>query len=120
MCKVEEEAGDHILFHCMKVCILWQLIFALYGVKWVMHSLVRELLLSLLGSFVGKKRKKTWKVALLFLFWTIWRERNRRTFDICESLVQTIINSFLYLFLNWVSLYIEDGSLSLLGFVETG
>ena len=69
-------------------------------------------------SFVGKKGKKIWKVVLLYLFWTIWREGNKRTFNNYESLDQTIINSFLYLFLNWVSLYIEDGSLLLLDFVD--
>ena len=46
MCKEEEETSDHILLHCPKACILWQLIFALFGVQWVMHSSVRGLLLS--------------------------------------------------------------------------
>ena len=46
-----------------------------------MHSSGREVLLSWHGTFVGKKRKKAWKVASLFLFWTLWQERNRRAFD---------------------------------------
>ena len=41
-----------------------------------------------------------------------------RTFDNCESLEQTIKNSSLYLFLDWVRLYIGDGSLSLLDCVD--
>ncbi|KAL6338115.1 hypothetical protein AAG906_010684 [Vitis piasezkii] len=44
---------------------LVRLIFALFDVQWVMNSLVRRLLLSWGDSFVGKKRKKGWKVALL-------------------------------------------------------
>ena len=47
-----------------------------------------------------KKRKKTWKVVMLCVFWTTWRERNRRVFDNCESIDQTIKNSFLNLFLD--------------------
>ena len=30
---------------------------------------------------VGKKRKKDWRAAPLCLFWTVWGERNRVTFD---------------------------------------
>lgn len=58
MCKKDEETSDHILLHYTKACNLWQLVFALFGVQWVMHSLVRGFLLSSSGSFVGKKGKK--------------------------------------------------------------
>ena len=27
--------------------------------------------------FVGKKRKKIWKSIPLYIFWTVWKERNR-------------------------------------------
>ena len=83
-----------------------------------MHSSVKEFLLSWGGSCVGKKRKKAWEVAPLCLFWSIWRERNRRAFENCESLDQTIKSSFLYNFWDWVTLYIGDGSMLLLDFVN--
>ena len=83
-----------------------------------MHSSVRVVLLSWHGTFVGKKRKKAWKVAPLCPFWTFWWERNRRAFYNYESMDQVIKNSFLYLFWDWARLYIEDGSLSLLDFVN--
>ena len=57
MCK-EEGMCDHILLHCTKEHVLWQLIFALFGVQWMMHFSVRGFLLSWRGSFVGEKRKK--------------------------------------------------------------
>ena len=57
-------------------------------------------------------------MAPLCLFWSILRERNRRTFENCESLDQTIKSSFLYLFWDWVKLYIRDGSMSLIDFVD--
>ena len=44
MCKEEEETSDNILLHCSKARILWQLIFALFDVRWVMNSLVRRLI----------------------------------------------------------------------------
>ena len=44
-----------------------------------MHYLVKGHLLDWRGSFVGEKRKKTWR-ALLCLMWTLWKERNRIAF----------------------------------------
>ena len=58
MCKEEEEMVNHILLYCLKADYLWQLIYALFGVQWVMHSSVRGALLSWHRSFVGQKRKK--------------------------------------------------------------
>ena len=89
MCKEQEETTDHILLRCLKAHILWQLIFVLFDVQWVMKSSVKGLLLRWGGSFVGRKRKKAWKVTPLCIFWTIWRERNRRSFENCKSLVLT-------------------------------
>ena len=100
--KAKEEMGDLILLHCLKACMLWQLIFALFDIQWIMHSSVRRTLLSWGGSFVGKKRKKTWKAALLCLFWFIWRERNMGAFENCD----------------WVILYVRDGLMSSLNFVD--
>ena len=118
LCKVEKETGDSILLHCPKACMLWQLIFALFDVQWVMHSSMRGVLFSWGDSLVGKKSKKAWKVAPLYLFWSIWRERNRRAFENCESLDETIKSSFLYLFWDWIRLHIRDESMSLLDFVD--
>ena len=55
----EEETSDYILIHCSKARLLWQLIFAFFGIQWVMHSLVREVLLIWYKSFVGKRQKKS-------------------------------------------------------------
>ena len=68
LCKIEDETSDHILIHCLKARLLWQLIFALFGIQWVLNCSVREVPLSWHGSFIGKKRKKAWKVSLLCLF----------------------------------------------------
>ena len=70
------------------------------------------------GSFVGKKRKKAWRAAPLCLMWTIWRERNRRAFDDMERNDQDIKSIFLYTFVNWARVYIEEHTLSLIDFVD--
>ena len=48
--------------------MIWQLIFALFGVQWVMSFSIKDSLLSWHSSFVGKKRKKMWNAAPLCLF----------------------------------------------------
>ena len=71
------------------------------------------------GSFVvQKKKKKIGRLHHYAFFYPSRGESNRRAFENCESLHQTIKNSFLYLFWEWVRLYIGDGSMSLLDFVN--
>ena len=81
LCLVEEEYIDHVLIHCSKAKVLWELIFALFGVSWVLPLSVKETLLGWNGSFVGKKHQKAWKAAPLCLFWTVWKERNKIAFE---------------------------------------
>ena len=75
-----EEAIDHLLFHYSKTRVLWDLLLTLFGVSWVLSSSVRETLLSWHGSFVGKKHRKVWRAAPLYIFWTVWKVRNSLAF----------------------------------------
>ena len=93
--------------------MLWLMIFSLFGVQWVMHSSVKRNLLGWHGSFVGKKKEKAWRAIPLFLMWTIWKERNRRVFDDIERNDQVIQSIFLYTFVIWARVYIEERTFSL-------
>ena len=58
---------DHLLVHCSKAKLLWDVLLAIIGVKWVFPLSVRKTLLTRGGSFVGKKRKKLgWQPHLVF------------------------------------------------------
>ena len=68
--------------------------------------------LSWYGSFIRKKRKKDRKVAPLYLFWSTWKERNRKMFENIERADQPI-KHFLNVHggLHWlVELQIRRGS----------
>ena len=70
--------------------MLWNVIFALFSVHWVLHSSVRGNLLGWHGSFVGKRREKTWRAVPLCLVWTLWKEMNGRAFNNVEWFNQAI------------------------------
>ena len=68
---------------------------------------------------MGKKRKKIWNSIPLYIFWTVWKERNRLAFRGGRSLaIQKLKNSFVCNLWSWARVCIGEESLSLLGFLE--
>ena len=98
--------------------LLSTLIYSLFSVEWVMHSSIRRTLLGWHGFFVGKKRENAWRVALLCLMWTLWKERNERVFNDIKRSNQAIKSFFMYTFVNLVRVYIEDHTLSMIDFID--
>ena len=94
LCCTAEKIIDHLLIHCIKAKVLWDLLFTLFSVSWVLHSSVKEVLLGWHGSFVGKKRRKVWRATPLCLFWMVWKERNRIAFENQEFSIQRLKYSF--------------------------
>ena len=118
MCCVEEETINHILIHCSKANILWDLVFSLFGVNWVLPFTVRDTLLSWYVSFKDKKHRNVWWAIPLCLFWTVWKERNRIVFDNEALSTQRLKNSFVCNILSWAKSSIVVGPLTLFNFVE--
>ena len=79
---------DHILIHCTNARVLWELLFAFFGVISVLLFSVRDI-----RSFVGKKRRKVWMAAPLCLFWSVGKERNRIAFENKELSIQIMKNT---------------------------
>ena len=50
--------------------------------------------------------------------WTLWKERNERVFSDIKRFDQALKHSFLYTFVNWDKVYLEDHSLSMIDFIE--
>ena len=109
MCCVEEETINHIFVHCSKAKNLWDLVFSLFGVNWVLPFTVRDTLLSWYVSFKDKKYRKVWRAVPLCLFWMVWKERNRIVFDNEVLSIQRLKNSFVCNLLSWAKSSIAVG-----------
>ena len=118
LCGAAEETVDHLLIHCTKARVLWELLFNLFGVMWVLPSSGKEILLGWYGAFVGKKRVKVWRAAPLCLFWTVWKERNRVVFENDDFSIQRLKFSFVCNLWSWFKLYIAEIPNSLINFFE--
>ena len=57
-------------------------------------------------------------VAPLYLLLTLWKERNKRTFNDVEQSDQAIKSTFLYTFGNYDRVYINDHTMLILDFVD--
>ena len=118
MCLEKEETINHLLLHCSKIRALWELLFTLFGVYWVLPSLVRETLLSWHGSFVGNKRKKVWRATPLHIFWTVWKTRNRLAFKDDELSIQRLKYSFLFSLWFEAKLFIVECPITIVNFID--
>ena len=82
LCEEDEEDINHLLIHCKKARMLWDLLLSIVGTSWVFPaSVIQMLLLSWQGAPVGKKRKNIWIAAPICLFWTVWHNRNMLVFE---------------------------------------
>ena len=118
LCCDDEETINHILIHCPKARVLWNLVFSLFGVNWVLPLTVRDTLLGWSASFVDKKRGKTWRAAPLCLFWTIWKERNRIVFYNEALSIQRLKISFVCNLFSWSKTCLDGKPCSLINFVD--
>ena len=113
----EEETLNHLLVHCPKIRMLWELILAIVGFGWVFPFSIRQVLFARQGTKVGKKRKKVWRTAPLCLFWTMWCERNRVAFDNEVFSAYRLKKSFICNFWSWSNVSSGDRDRSLLDFL---
>ena len=83
----------------------------------MLPSSVRETLLSWHGSFVGKKRK-LWRATPLYIFWTVWKMRNRLAFNDDVLSIQRL--EYLFVFSLWseAKLFIDDCPLTIVSFID--
>ena len=117
LCEDDEETIDHLLIHCSRAKMLWNLFLAITDSNWVFPLTVRQLHLAWQSASVGKKRKRVWLTAPLCLFWTLWKERNMIAFENEAPSSHRMKSAFLFTLWSWAKLYSVDNLNSLVGFL---
>ena len=57
LCEEDEETIEHLLIHCIKARMLWDLFLLIVGSSWVFPHSVLHTLLAWQGASVGKNAK---------------------------------------------------------------
>ena len=119
MCKRDCESTDHLVSHCQFTSILWGLAFSCLRISWVTPDSIRNHLLAWEDSF-GRKVKKKEKVIVLphVIFWSIWRERNRRVFESIETPLQSLKENFIKTLYFWKNGKLSSSSIDLADCVD--
>ena len=118
LCEENEETIDHLLIHCSRAKMLWDLLLAITDSNWVFPRTVRQLLLAWQSASVSKKRKRVWLAAPLCILWTLWIERNRVAFENEVPSAHRMKSFFLFTLWSWAKLYSVDNLNSLVGFLS--
>ena len=93
MCRHCGESVDHLLLHCEMAYRLWSFVFITFGLSWVVPSSIPDLLFGW-WNWLGKHSSQIWNLVPLCIFWCIWKEQNRRTFEDLISSGDQMLASF--------------------------
>ena len=104
MCRAAGETGSHLLVHCTFASDLWSSVFRSFGVLWVFPEHITTLLSGWYNYF-GKHNSSVWNLVPLCLMWTIWRERNNRTFEDEKHSLPKLLELFYGLLFDWARVW---------------
>ena len=80
MCYYNAESVYHLLLFCPIAHSLCMHMLQLFGIDWIMPGSVVDLLFCWC-SWLGKHSSNIWNLVPGCLLWTIWSERNQRSFE---------------------------------------
>uniref|UniRef100_A0A2N9IZD1 Reverse transcriptase domain-containing protein n=1 Tax=Fagus sylvatica TaxID=28930 RepID=A0A2N9IZD1_FAGSY len=100
MCCCDGENVDHLLLHCNAAQKLWNYVLRNFRVHWVLPRQVADLLFGWHNWF-GKHHSHIWNLIPLCLMWTVWRERNLRTFEDLSSSPDQLLGTFVTSLFDW-------------------
>ena len=84
---------------------LWDMVFGLFGVNWVMPLSAVGLFACWQGHFGRLRNGVIWKIVPSYLMWCIWKERNNRCFEDSERAMPNLKLLFFRTLLDWFSVW---------------
>ena len=100
LCCSNGETVDHLLLHCPVSHVLWTFLFRSFHVSWVIPRSVKDLLLGW-HNWLGKHHSNIWNLAPHCHMWSIWMERNSRTFEDLLCSTDQLIEKFATSLFSW-------------------
>ena len=108
----------HLLLHCLVVRELWNYVFRQFGVDWVISGSILDHMADWRNWF-GKHDLDVWNLVPACVMWSLWRERNNRTFDDVELSVDKLIESCMCSLFEWSTAWGFTTLLTVGGFLES-
>jgi hypothetical protein len=102
--RCDGETVDHLLLHCSAVEVLWSFVSNSFHIHWVLPRRVVDLLFGWRNWF-GKHHLHIWNLTPLCLMWTVWRERNTRTFEDATSSPDQLLGIFVNSLFDWLRIW---------------
>jgi hypothetical protein len=90
MFKKSRESVDYLLLHCEMASTLWNAIFSLVGLAWVIPCQVVDLYDCWKEQFGRLQNTAMWKMASSCLPWCFWREINDSRFEDHKWMVEDL------------------------------
>jgi hypothetical protein len=118
MCRCNGETVEHLLLHCHVAGALWNWIFKTFGMQWVMSGTVADLLHSWWNG-LGRHSSDIWNFVPACLMWTIWKERNQRTFEDVSKADNQILEGFIQTLFDWSKTWGFSSCTSLSEFISS-
>ena len=118
LCFCEEKTVDHLLLHYKFSHALWNAIFEVFGIHWVMPKTVSSLLFAWRNWF-GKHLSTIWNMALACLMWLVWTKHNTRIFEDNErtlDLLKALLFGTLFM---WVHVWGFTNCISIFDFLHS-
>ena len=109
---------DYLLLHCSKTRVLWDFLFSLFGVSWILATTVKDFLLGWKGTFLPKEKQGVWNASPLCIFWTVWNTKNDIVFRDEVLSIQRLKSLFVHLFLSKTKVSIVEEPMTLVHFID--
>ena len=81
LCGEAAETVRHLFLHCKITERLWKIFINLRGIQQTMPSTIVDTLSRWEDAGIEAKNRNYWRTIPACIWWTIWRERNARSFE---------------------------------------